>query len=659
MLVLFQKEGKVVIQPADKNAGICILNREDYIKEANRQLTDTLKDVDGEELNYYKKSNEKAVIDQYKEIKKLIQEGVDAEYFSKDFGSKLLPKEPKSSNLYLLPKVHKQFETIPKGRPIIAACGSNTERISWLLDSIAKTSVKNLESYIEDTPDLLRYFEEVNKEENLPAGSKPYSIDIKSFYTNITLDEGIKAFEETLNDIPNKPFPTEYLIKLLKLVMGCNIFKFDEEYWIQLIGTSMGTRVAPTYANLFMGKLEKILLSKCPENLKQYLHTWKRFIDDIFIIWSGSCSQFEDFFKFINSYHPTIKFDPPQHNEEDNSCNFLDMKISIEDSRIQTDLYRKETTKPQALLPSSAHPGHITPNIVYSMAFRLMRICSREVIFEERLEELKFNFLIPRNYHPKIIDAEFKKVRSLPGADFVDRRLSSLAKKVPQEKQTDRLIAPFNFDPFLPKIGPILNKHFNSMVFRKPELKPVFKDAPMAALRQPPNMKKLICRSKLYPVSRAAKYTRTCHQNAPGWKKCGKGTTTCCPFALPPTTQVTGQVTGYTHFIQDAVNCQTENCIYYWKCCKNKCKEYPKCEYVGRTKRPFRIRLGEHKQYIRSEMMDKPSGYHFNQPGHNQSHLSGLVLEKVRSSDPFVLKAREFYLIQKFDTFNNGLNKEP
>ena len=125
--------------------------------------------------------------------------------FHKDFGSKLLPKEPKSSNLYLLPKVHKQFETIPKGRPIIAACGSNTERISWLLDSIAKASVKNLESYIEDTPDLLRYFEEVNKEENLPAGSKPYSIDIKSFYTNITLDEGIKAFEKTLNDIPNKP----------------------------------------------------------------------------------------------------------------------------------------------------------------------------------------------------------------------------------------------------------------------------------------------------------------------------------------------------------------------------------------------------------------------------------------------------------------------
>ena len=219
---------------------------------------------------------------------------------------------------------------------------------------------------------------------------------------------------------------------------------------------------------------------------------------------------------------------------------------------------------------------------------------------------------MPGNYHPKIIDAEFKKVRNLPGADFLERRQSSLAKKVPQDNQKGRLIAPFNFDPFLPKLGPILSKHFNSMVFRKPELKPVFKDAPMAALRQPPNLKKLICRSKLYPISRAAKYTRTCHQNAPGWKKCGKGTLTCCPFALPPTSQVTGEVSGYTHFIKDPVNCQTENCIYYWRCSKNKCKDFPKCEYVGRTKRPFRIRLGKHKQYIRSENLEKPSGYHFN-----------------------------------------------
>ena len=58
-------------------------------------------------------------------------------------------------------------------------------------------------------------------------------------------------------------------------------------------------------------------------------------------------------------------------------------------------------------------------------------------------------------------------------------------------------------------------------------------------------------------------------------------------------------------------------------------------------------------------MLDKPSGFHFNQSGHNVSHLCGIVLEKVKSPDPFVLRAREFLYIQKFDTYNNGLNKLP
>ena len=44
---------------------------------------------------------------------------------------------------------------------------------------------------------------------------------------------------------------------------------------------------------------------------------------------------------------PLLKFDEPQHNKEDNSCEFLDLKISIENKT--TDLYKKETSKPRAL----------------------------------------------------------------------------------------------------------------------------------------------------------------------------------------------------------------------------------------------------------------------------------------------------------------------
>ena len=61
---------------------------------------------------------------------------------------------------------------------------------------------------------------------------------------------------------------------------------------------------------------------------------------------------------------------------------------------------------------------------------------------------------------------------------------------------------------------------------------------------------------------------------------------------------------------------------------------------------------------MRSGLLDKPSGHHFNQPGHTVADLSGVILEQVKSPDPFVLRAREFLYIQKFDTYNNGLNKE-
>ena len=46
-------------------------------------------------------------------------------------------------------------------------------------------------------------------------------------------------------------------------------------------------------------------------------------------------------------------------------------------------------------------------------------------------------------------------------------------------------------------------------------------------------------------------------------------------------------------------------------------------------------------------------------PGHSQSDIQGLGIEHVRSTDPFILRAREALLIKKFDSYRNGLNQEP
>ena len=71
---------------------------------------------------------------------------------------------------------------------------------------------------------------------------------------------------------------------------------------------------------------------------------------------------------------------------ENNLDNLQDEERPI----IVTNLYRKDTERPRALLPSSCHPGHISKNIVYGMLFRLTRNCTYETDFLKNYEVRMF-----------------------------------------------------------------------------------------------------------------------------------------------------------------------------------------------------------------------------------------------------------------------------
>ena len=293
------------------------------------------------------------------------------------------------------------------------------------------------------------------------------------------------------------------------------------------------------------------------------------------------------------------------------------------------------------------------------MGFRLLRICSNEDQFEKRLTELKEDFLVPRKYKPRIIDAQFKRIKELPGASYDERRQEALKKIDKTNNQTKpRIISPFDYNPLLPAISSVINKHHRAMIFTNPELKSLFEEPPMASLRQGPNIRRKLCRSRLSKVRRTNQHKRNTHASAPGWKKCSKPCP-ACPFTLPSCNTVKGQVSEYEHKIQTPVNCQSKNVVYYWKCTKDNCSSFPRCEYIGLSSRSFQKRFYEHQYYVKSDKISEPSGEHFSLPGHSLSDMKGMVLEEVRNSDPFVLRAREALLIEKFNTYSLGLNKEP
>ena len=67
-------------------------------------------------------------------------------------------------------------------------------------------------------------------------------------------------------------------------------------------------------------------------------------------------------------------------------------------------LYKKPTDRNQYLLPSSCHPAHCTRNIPYSLALRIIRICSEVTDRDKRLAELK-EMLLSQDYNKNVINA--------------------------------------------------------------------------------------------------------------------------------------------------------------------------------------------------------------------------------------------------------------
>ena len=231
-------------------------------------------------------------------------------------------------------------------------------------------------------------------------------------------------------------------------------FQLNEENYLQVLGTAMGTKMAPSYASLFMGKLEMDLLASCVITPL----IWLRFLDDIFMIWNHSEQDLYDFISKINNCHDTIKF---TFNYSDLEANFLDVNIKMkENAELDTSVHEKVTNCHQYIEFSSCHPLSCKQGISYSQGKRYRRITSGNTCFEKDLDRLKEYFLA-RNYPKQVIDEAVGIVSSMSMEDAL--------KPTSTTKCQD--IIPFvcTYNPSLPNIGKIINQYWNLLKYSKSE----------------------------------------------------------------------------------------------------------------------------------------------------------------------------------------------
>ena len=135
------------------------------------------------------------------------------------------------------------------GRPIISGCDGPTAKLSEYADHFLKPLMNHIKSYVKDSANFLRRIFSLNNK--LPDNIILLTIDVKSLYTNIPNDEGIKASMEVLEKHNTQNYGDINVIRqTLELILNNDYvyFEFNGKYYLQTHGTAMGTPVAPSYS---------------------------------------------------------------------------------------------------------------------------------------------------------------------------------------------------------------------------------------------------------------------------------------------------------------------------------------------------------------------------------------------------------------------------
>ena len=151
---------------------------------------------------------------------------------------------------------------------------------------------------------------------------------------------------------------------VLTIVNGIN--------YTQKKSCAMGTICAPAYANIFMGKFEKLHIYPYLRNFSTF---YCRFIDDTFFLCNGTESELKN---------PTMKF---EFTYSRTSITFLDAKVfKNKNGTLCTTIHRKPSGRLNCLHYKSAHPKALKDSLPYSQALCIRRICSET---SEAIKHLK------------------------------------------------------------------------------------------------------------------------------------------------------------------------------------------------------------------------------------------------------------------------------
>ena len=127
---------------------------------------------------------------------------------------------------------------------------------------------------------------------------------------------------------------------------------------------------------------------------------WLRYVDDTFSLFDSkdTASRFLD---FLNSRHPNIKF--TMELEENREIPFLDVFIKRDHNTFSTTIHHKKTFTGLYTKWDSFTPRKYKVNLIRTLTYRCLRICSKSTLLQSALSDLT-NSLLQNGYSRGVIN---------------------------------------------------------------------------------------------------------------------------------------------------------------------------------------------------------------------------------------------------------------
>ncbi len=172
--------------------------------------------------------------------------------------------------------------------------------------------------------------------------------------TNVPFKGGLEAAEYFLDKRDVHIPKTQCVLDLIECALTSNYFLFGADFYLQVSGVAMGSKMSPSFASLYVGLFEQeVIFNKETNPFLDHISHWRRYLDDIFFVWTGTETLLRQFHEFMNGKNEHLNF---SLEFDALKMNFLDILVLKEGDTLKTNLYRKNTDKNSLLHGDSYHP---------------------------------------------------------------------------------------------------------------------------------------------------------------------------------------------------------------------------------------------------------------------------------------------------------------